>query len=621
MSPRRALSVLGLGIVSAGLIAACLPWSIEAPGLSRFVSRSLKESWGVSLNASGATEIVLLPLPRITFENVRLDDGAASGATLASGGRLALQLDTAALLTGHVTVESLTFDGGTIHLPQDADDNRWAGLAERMAKGVAENRAHPRRLVLTRSTVTGRDPRDGRPLTANDLELTVVWRSTIALIGGLMWNGERAQFALTELQPHALFEGQSSPFSANLAWPTGALTAEGSGSLGEGGLKATGTGTLRIRSLAGTLAWTGGDIALAPLAEDLTVEGAFEAISREIQFPSVKVTTGGNVLEGAGSADFGGDRNAVQATLAADNLNLSPLLAGLMRLGGFDGDAEPPAWRQRSLALAPLTSGDLDLRISAGNARLGPVQVTDLACGVMVRARGIEASLGRAGLRGGTVKGRVVLASDEGDDGLTRVKAQGHVNGIDLGTLMGDLGGERWVQGTTRGSLVLEGAGRDVGTLTGSLAGRIALRSEDGAITGLDLADMLQRNGTVAPGALARRNGRTAYEHATLSLLIADGVGEVAEGSLVSRALTATVGGRLDLLRRRIEARAEVASRPSGEGTHRPAFSFDLSGPWDGMNIGPAVPTRPVENASVQFRRPGADLPLGIRAYAPTSAP
>jgi AsmA protein len=132
---------------------------------------------------------------------------------------------------------------------------------------------------------------------------------------------------------------------------------------------------------------------------------------------------------------------------------------------------------------------------------------------------------------------------------------------------------------------------------------------------------MLQRNGTVAPGALARRNGRTAYEHATLSLLIADGVGEVAEGSLVSRALTATVGGRLDLLRRRIEARAEVASRPSGEGTHRPAFSFDLSGPWDGMNIGPAVPARPVENASVQFRRPGADLPLGIRAYAPASAP
>lgn len=621
MSPRRTLSALGLGALAAGLVAACLPWTIEAPGVSRFVDRGLTESWGISLNASGTTEIVLLPLPRITFERVRLVDGTASAAVLASGGRLALQLDTSALLTGRVAVESLTLDGATIHLPEDAGDARWAGVAERMAKAVAANRPHPRRLVLTRSAVTGPNPGDGRPVTASNVDLTLAWRTTIALIGGFTWNGARAQFALTELQPRALFEGQSSPFTAHLAWPEGSLTAEGRGSLDENGLKAIGTGNLRIRSLAETLAWTGGDIALAPLTEDLTVEGSFEAISREIQFPNVKVSTGGNVLEGAGSANFGGRRNAVQATLAADTLNLSPLLAGLMRLGGFDGDADPTAWRQRALALAPLTSGDLDLRISAGNARLGPVLFNDLACGVMVRERGIEASLGRAGLRGGTIKGRVVLAADAGDSTLTRVKAQGNINGLDLGALMGDLGGDRWIQGTTRASLVLEGAGRDVDMLAGSVAGRIALRSEDGALTGLDLADMLQRNGTVAPGALARRNGRTAYEQATLSLLFADGIGEVAEGSLAARAITASVSGRVDLIRRRVEARADVASRANPEGTHRPAFSFDLSGPWDALRVGPAVPAQPVENASVHFRRPGADLPLGIRAYAPASVP
>ncbi len=624
MSPRRTLSALGLGCVAAGLIAACLPWTVEAPGVARFVGRGLEESWGVTLSTGGPAEIVLLPLPRITFSDVRLwagkDEGKMSGAVLAEGGRLALQLDTAALLTGRVSVESLSLDGAEIHLPEGDDDTRWSGAAARLAGGLAQNGAHPRRLVLTRATVTGRDPRDGSRQTARDVELTVAWRASLALSGALTWNGARARFALSELQPRALFAGQTSPFSANLAWPAGSLAAEGSGSLGEDGLKATGSGALRIRSLAQTLAWTGGDIALAPLAEDLAVDGTFEAASREIQFPRVKVTTGGNVLEGAGSADFGPGRTAVQATLAADSLNLSPLLAGLLRLTGFDGSADPQAWRAQSLALAPLTSGDLDLRISASNARIGPLPITDLACGVMVRESGIEASLGRAALRGGTAKGRIVLVSDEDDHATTRVKAQGQVEGIDLGALMEDLGATPWVQGATRGSLVLEGSGRDAGSLAASVTGRLALRSEDGVITGLDLADTLQRSGASAHGTTARHNARTPYEHAALSLLFSDGVGEVVEGSVAARGVTASLSGRLDLARRRVEARAEVAPRSVGQGTTRTAASFALTGPWDAVRVGPAIMARAAETTDDRFRRPGADLPLGIRAYAPASA-
>lgn len=618
MSPRRTLPAIGLGVLVAGLVGACLPWTVEAPGVARFVGRGLEQGWGVSLSAEGPTEIVLLPLPRVTFARVRLTEGDATGAVLATGGRLALQLDTAALLTGRVAVESLTLDGAEIRLPEGAEDTRWRAAAERLAAGIAEDGAHPRRLVLSRATVIGRDPRDGSPQTARDVELTVSWRASLAVAGSLTWNGARTRFAVGELQPRALLTGQTSPFAASLAWPTGSLSAEGGGSITEDGFKTTGTGTLRIRSLRETLAWTGGALALAPLAEDLAVEGAFEAASREVQFPNVKVTTGGNVLEGAGSATFGPGRNAVQATLAAESLNLSPLLAGLLSLTGFDG-GDPQGWRGRPLALAPLAGGDLDLRISAGSARIGPVPVTELACGVMVRENGIEASLGRASLRGGTVKGRVVLASDEGDRALTRVKAQGHVDGIDLGALMSDLGGTPWVQGATRGSLVLEGAGRDAGTLAGSVAGRIALRSEDGAISGLDLAEVLQRSGAVTPATLAKRNGRTPYEHAALSLLFSDGVGEVVEGSFAGRGLTASLSGRLDLARRRVEARAEVAPRPGSEGASGNAASFALTGPWDAVSVGPAM--LDADATADRLRRPGADLPLGIRAYAPASAP
>lgn len=629
MSLRRTLSALGLGLLATASVAACLPWSVEAPGAARFVSQGLQENWGVALAARGRTEVVLLPLPRIVFQDIRLTGGDAAGPVLASGGNLSLQLGLAALLTGRVEVDSLTLDGAEVVLAQDAGDTRWSGAAERLTHSVAgEVGDRPRRVILARCSVTGLDPRDGTVRTARDVDLTVswpAWSESLALTGGFRWDDGNARITLTGLRPYALLSGGESPFSAAVTWPTGSLNADGSGSVRDG-LKASGTGRLQTRSLHRTLALTGGGLALSPFVEDFSVEGSFEAGSGQVQFPSVTVRSDGNVLEGAGSATFGPRRTAVQATLAAENLNLSPLFAGVLRLTGLD-HADDAAWRGQSLDLRPFTGGDLDLRISAGNARIGPVQITDLASSVLVRESGIEASVGRANLRGGMIKGRVSFASDEGDAALTRVKAQGSFDRLDLGALLNDLGQSRWMLGATRGSLALEGAGHDVGALTRSVSGRVALESEDGALSGLDLADVIHRGGALAPGALARRNGRTPFEHAAVTLLFADGVGEIVEGRLASRTLGASLNGRVALADRRFQARAELQARASAaDGTPPTATLFEIAGPWDAVSVrasaGPLPAGADARQGAVpeSFRRPGADLPLGIRAYAPGNA-
>lgn len=631
MSLRRTLSSLGLALLALGLVAACLPWSVEAPGAARFVSRGLQQSWGVALTARGRTEVVLLPLPRLVFEDIRLTEGEAAGPVLASGGTLSLQLGLAALLTGRVEVDSLTLDGAEVRLPQEAGDTRWSRAIERLTHSIAgEDGDRPRRVILARCSVKGRDPRDGTLQTARDVDLTVswpAWSESLAVNGGLRWDGGSARIALADLRPYALFSGGESPFTAALTWPAGSLNAEGSGSLRDG-FKAAGTGRLQTRSLHGTLALAGGGLALSPFVEDFSVEGSFEAAAGQIQFPNVTVRSDGNVLEGAGSATFGSRRNAVQATLAAENLNLSPLLAGFLRLTGFERAADDTAWRRRSLDLRPFTGGDLDLRISAGAARIGPVQLTDLASSVLVREGGIEASLGRASLRGGMVKGRVSLAADENTAALTRVKAQGSFDGLDLGALLDDLGQPRWVLGATRGSLALEGSGHDVDALARSVAGRVALESADGALSGLDLADVIHRGGVVAPGALARRNGRTPFEHAAVTLLFADGVGEIVEGRLASRTVGASLNGRVALADRRFQARAKLKSRAAApaDGAQAAATLFEMAGPWDAVSVrAEAAPQPGADEARPRaapdaFHRPGADLPLGIRAYAPANA-
>ncbi|GAA0244769.1 hypothetical protein LNAOJCKE_0734 [Methylorubrum aminovorans] len=630
MSLRRTLSALGLGLLATVLVAACLPWSVEAPAAARFVSRGLQQSWGVTLAAKGPTEVVLLPLPRVVFRNIHLSEGAAVGPVLASGGNLSLQLDLAALLTGRVEVDSLTLDGADVTLPQAVGDSRWSGAFERLTHSIAgEDGDRPRRVILTRCAVTGLDPRDARLRTIRDVDLTIswpAWSESLALTGGFRWDGGHARITLAGLRPHALLSGGESPFTAAVTWPAGSLNAEGSGSLRDG-LRASGTGRLQTRSLHDTLALLGASLPLSPFVEDFSVEGSFEAGSGQIQFPNVTVRSGGNTLEGAGSAVLGPRRTAVQATLAAETLNLSPLLGGVLRLTGFD-HADDATWRARSLDLRPFIGGDLDLRISAGNARIGPVQLTDLASSVLVREDGIEASLGRANLSGGMVKGRISFAADEGDAAPTRIKAQGSFDGLDLGALMDEIGQSRWMVGATRGSLVLEATGHDVGAVARSVSGRLALESEDGALSGLDLADVIHRGGAMAPGALARRNGRTPFEKAAVTLLFADGVGEIVEGRLASRTLGASLNGRVALADRRFQARAEIKPRAdaSADGAAASATLFEIAGPWNAVSVRANADPRPGEDdarqnaVSESVRRPGADLPLGIRAYAPSNA-
>ncbi len=632
MPPRRVIPVLGLGALTvAGLSAACLPWPVATPGAARFVSRGL-EPYGLSLTADGPTRLSLLPLPHLRFTRTRIAAGRTgeAGPALAEGGRLTIELSLLALLSGQAEIGGLALDGAALTLPLGPDDARWAEPMRRIAARLEQGAAsHPRRVSLTRASVAG-----AREHGARDLDLVLswpLWSASLDCAASLTWKGQPARFALAGLRPADLLAGVATPFAATARWPAGSLSAEGT-AIAADGLRLSGRGSVETRSLPETLAYWDGDVALSPFVERFSADGTFETDQDGLMLPSLRVEVGSNVLEGAGSARFSEARTAVQATLAADSLNLGPLLGGLVRLFGPaspEGEAAaPPA--DRSIALKPLTGGDLDLRLSAASSRIGPVLLEDLAASVLVRGGTIEASLGRASLQGATLKGRVALAPVGEDGAETEVKAQGAFDRLDLGALLIDLGQSRWVLGGTQGQFALEGSGRDVASLTEHVSGRAALGSEGGTISGLDLADVIHRNGALAPGALARRNGRTSFDRAGLSLHFSDGVGEIGEGFLTASALTATLRGRLSLTERSFRARAELAPRlAGGQGdppAARPGTLFEIAGPWNAVSVRRAEHDAPPPNLGGQngpvarnpSRPPGAvGLPAAARAYAP----
>jgi len=238
----------------------------------------------------------------------------------------------------------------------------------------------------------------------------------------------------------------------------------------------------------------------------------------------------------------------------------------------FDAEAAP-------LALTPLTKGDLDLRLSAAEGRVGLLQVQDLAASILVRDGAMEVAVNRARLQDGTLKGRLTLVSAK-DPAETEVRMQGSLDRVDVGTLLGEIGGGRWMSGPLQGQFTLEGSARDSASLLAHLGGRATLAVDGGTISGLDLAEIVHRNGVVPAGALARRNGRTAFERAAITLRFSDGIGEFAESGLRGPSVGASLQGQISLPSRRIEARGDLALRAADPSRR---LLFEVSGPWDAL--------------------------------------
>ncbi|MEL6062669.1 MULTISPECIES: AsmA family protein [unclassified Methylobacterium] len=617
MSLRRPIVLL----VPFSLIAVGLglhDWPVDGGRAQAFADRALRP-YGLSLTIQGPATLTPLPLPRLTFERARITaDGG--GSPLVDEGRLGIDLDPFKLLTGHAAAGGLHLAGGVLSV-RTGD---WSGVRARLADQVRSGMtAHPSRITVRGTRASGYG-------AVRDIDLDMSWPSWSASAEGsarLTWRDVPTRVTVAHFRPKDFVAGGRSPITGEVTWPEGSLAVDGTvGPAVPGQAWPSLAGQMRAetRSLPESLAWLGLKAPLSPLAGAFSLTGLFETADRSVSWTRLRLGLGQNVLEGAGAVLLGpGDapRLSVQATLAAETLDLAALADESGQLLGRD-----PV----PLALAPLTRGDLDLRLSAATGQIGSVQVQDLAASVLVRDAALEIAVNRARVQDGLLKGRLTLASGA-DRAETDMRLQGSLDRVDLGGLLSGTGGTRWLAGPVHGQFNVESSARDTAAMLARLGGRMAITVAGGAITGLDLADVVHRNGAIAPGALARRNGRTAIERAAVTLRFTDGVGEIVEAGLLGPSVGASVQGQVSLPARRLDIRGNLALRSPADPSR--GLLFEVSGPWDALAARTAAhaetsePATPAGEGALPeaFGPPdlqglaagGHGLPVSARAYAP----
>jgi AsmA protein len=584
--PRRKILLFSV-LVLALLATALAPWTLSSGGIMAAVSKHLGESYGLDLAVRGRSTLAILPVPRVKFEDVTLS--SADRSVSVEGGTIRGEVRLLPLVFGRIELSDLSISGSRLGI--QGDWARW--LTERTAPRAE---ARLRRLVVTGSSLRG--PDSG---ILDDINVVVSWpggESRLDLAGSISWRGERMDITQASVIPASLVAGRPSPFSLTLKAPTTEVSLSRDLQTGSDP-RITGTSRIDIRSVRDFVRWSGIELPLQSVIPAIGVEGEFSADRRRLSWPSVIVTLGPDRLEGTLALRFSGGRPALTGTLAADRLNLSDML------GPFVQSRTATGWSSEAVSLAAATGGDLDLRLSAGEANLGRLMLEDIAASVLVRPGRVEASLGRAGLYKGTLKGRLSVA---GAGGAAEVKAQGAFDRVDLAPLLADLGRSRWVTGQASGQFMLEGGGQSAAEIVRQTSGRTSVMVRQGALVGVGLTDFIKRvEKRPLAASMEWKGGRTTFDLAQVTLNVANGIGEVSDATLTSPSLRASLHGQVSLVERAVALRAHVDPTPNP--TQSPLVVFDVSGGFDDIAV--------IPDAKSLIERSGAAKPLFGERLAP----
>ena len=234
-----------------------------------------------------------------------------------------------------------------------------------------------------------------------------------------------------------------------------------------------------------------------------------------IGLSGVHIELDGNSGEGVLTLANDG-RQTLQGTLATELLDLTPYVSTVRLLAGGDR-----GWDRKPIAMDEFSGMDIDLRLSAARVNVSTVKLGRTAVAANLRGNHLSVAVGESEAFGGVVRGTFSLARSQAG---TDLKAQLQFANVDLDQSLGEMFGFRRLEGKGNLGLAIDSSGASVYDLTRALNGTATLVSSKGAITGINVEQLLKR---IERSPLSRgnefRTGKTPYDTLNVGLKIVAG--------------------------------------------------------------------------------------------------
>ena len=608
--------VIALGIVLAVAVLAVaaalvLPALVPAESIKEQVARQVKTATGRDLTIDGKVSVSVFPSLSVEVSNIALSSPPGfSARDLLRLGALEVKLRVLPLLSGRVEMASFVLIDPTLTLQLDRkgrsnwafDTARAAETAAPPAPAAAPAGADLNDVVLgdvrlRNGTLVYLDDAAGAREEVPGIDLSIALKGLddpLAAAGSLIWRGRPVELALNLTLPRALLEGQGSAASARLA--TEALKLSFAGDL-SGGATAGAKGLLELSvpSVRGLMTWvTGRPPALAGDGlGPLSLTGTLNAAGSNVALTQAKITLDALKAQGDIAFDGGGPRPALKGRLDTEILDLNPYLPPPAPATGpaaaaSGGNAAPADWSDTPIDASALRAADVDFALAAAGIRVRRIEVGKSALRVQLNNGRLTADLSEMALYQGNGKARVIL--DAAPAGLG-VDASVALKGVQAGPLLAAAADFDRLTGSGAIDLHLAGRGATERQLVASLDGNGAISFADGAITGINLAEMVRNVGS----AFAGTGGTQKTDFAELggTFTVVNGIVNNQDLALKSPLLRVEGKGSAELPPRTVHYRVEPKAVASLEGQGGKAdlggiqVPVIIEGRWDNLSYRP----------------------------------
>jgi AsmA protein len=553
---------------------------------------------GLNPTLRGETTVKLFPTGSISFDDVVLGEGGEPALTAE---RLTARLRFFPLLTGRVEIADVSLTRPTIRVDIGADGrSNWSGLIDTLARSQTPNTQRAAafsEMSMRNGTVVVRNKGRDATETFEDVALSLAWPSiskSFGASGRFVWRDEPLDMSLTLSDFAAALAGNRSGLKLRIAGHPAKAAFEGSISV-RPTLKIEGTLAADAPSLRDALIWGGQKPLPGGGFGHFAIKAKADVVGGTIGLNNVNVELDGNSAEGVLTFATDG-RQTLQGTLASDKLDLTPYVSTVKLL-----TANQREWNSGPITLEGLTGTDFDLRLSAGSVALAEATLGRTAIGANLRAGHLTVTIGEAQAYGGLIKGSVSLASsDQGAD----LKSQLVFSDVDLDTCLGQLFGLKRLEGKGNITFAVDGSGSSVLAVTRTLNGSASLTGHDGALSGLDVEQLLQRlERRPLSGGGDFRNGRTKFDSLAMTLKIEQGKVTVEDMKVAGPSVKLALAGSASIPQRELDLTGTASLvTPAREGMAPFALPFIVQGSWDDPIMLP--------DAEALIRRSGAAAPL-----------
>ena len=560
----KRVALLAIGAVAlVALAAAAVPRLVSADLIKQRIAENLAALTGREVVLKGMPVLTIYPSLSITIGDLTIaNPEGINGEPFLTAESVTARVRLAPLLFGTAQFDLIELTKPRIHLVANADGrNNWTLAAAAPNATVAP----PRRVKITAGTVLYDDVAGARHEQLSEVDLDSQWPSPGSPLTGsgtLRWRGEPVEFNGQIGNPLAAASGASS--ALRLAVAANPIRLFFNGTVGPA---ISGTASLTTPALRRVIEWMGKPMGNGPTLGAASVQAKVDWMGSAVSFADARIELDGNNAVGALMLDYGGARPRIEGTLAATRLDVSPYIEALRA-----GSAMDPAVLLAPAAI-PAPPVDADLRISADQVLAGSVRIDKAAGGLAIKNSALSLSIGEAQLYGGTLTADLSL-SRFGDRLVSRASAK--LADVALRPALSDLAGVQALDGAASGQVDLSAQGASWAELLQGVNGRSTVSISDGAIGGLDLADLAALAGG-SPEPVVPGTGALRFTQFTGTVTLDAGIVETTDAALRGSTYSVDLKGWGSLASGLIDARATLS--PSADGTAR-AVPIAISGTW-----------------------------------------